>query len=105
MDGIKLVAAILGTLLTGGGTYAATNYLFAYLRDLRDKDLTPRQKRLLVLPVCAAVSLLVLGIGIWLGVYPFTPDSVALALSVGFTASQMFHLKDLSNEPAVPTGV
>ncbi len=93
--GVQAVTALLGTILTGGGTYAAANWLFGYLLLCGIKP-APAQKRVLVLPVSCVIAGLAYGLGIALGIYPFTPDGLLLACTAAFTSSQMFHCPDLT---------
>jgi hypothetical protein len=94
-SGVQAVAALLGTVLTGAGTFGVANWLFAYLASC-GVSVTPVQKRVLVLPVSLAIAGAAYGIGIALGIYTFTPDGLLLAFTAAFTASQMWHLPALA---------
>jgi hypothetical protein len=94
IDTTKLLAAFLAGILSGGGTYAGCRWLFAYLA-LQGVWLSPRRKRVLVLPICLGIVAIALVLQVVLRIAPLTPDGILIALTTAFTASQMVHAKDL----------
>lgn len=91
----RLVALFLTGILSGGGTYLAAKFVFEELATF-NVHLSPRRKRMWVLPICALITLAAVVLQAVLGVAPLTPDGIFLALSVAFSASQLFHARELS---------
>ncbi len=95
-ESTKLLAALLAGVISGSGTYAAAKWLFDYLLPVACcVYLTPRTKRVLVLPVCIVIVAAAVALQVLLNVAPLTPDGIAIALGTAFATSQMIHAKDM----------
>lgn len=91
----KLLATLLTGIVSGGGAYAGAKWIFEELA-WQEVPVTPRAKRIAVLPLCLLIVGTAMTLQAALGIAPLTPDGILIGLTTAFTASQMFHARDLA---------
>lgn len=91
----QLVAVFLTGIISGGGAYAGAKWLFAELERLAI-PLTAQAKRWLILPLCLLIVTLAMALQVALNIAPVTPDGILIGLTTAFTASQLFHARELT---------
>lgn len=90
----RVLAAFLTGIVSGGGAYEGAKWIFAELAR-QEIPVTPRAKRLMVLPLCLLIVAVAMALQVILSIAPLTPDGILIGLTTAFTASQLFHAREL----------
>lgn len=91
----QLLAVFLTGVISGGGAYVGAKWLFDEAARLAI-PITAQVKRWLILPLCLLIVAAAMGLQVALGIAPLTPDGILIGLTTAFTASQMFHARELT---------